>query len=217
MLTDLTESVFIEKLHFEVLPVPSEINGLKHQGWLWQEAGIRDFKYKHYEKQATSANSKYLFIFYGVCAWDFDRFLNRAYIRPIQRRECPFLKIHYAAEKKSKSAARASGELWPLLTWSNKTHMWCLQWNSLLLLSQGQDKTDTWGLVFSKLFPQLPEWLWTFPFWTNRKRNCEETSAWNHSKEHIPKREGKKTNYKQTFFKQIKKNIQKPKPAWHLI
>ena len=31
MLTDLTESVFIEKLHFEVLPIPSEINGLKHR------------------------------------------------------------------------------------------------------------------------------------------------------------------------------------------
>lgn len=34
MLTGLTESVFIEKLHFEVLPFPSEINGLKQQGWL---------------------------------------------------------------------------------------------------------------------------------------------------------------------------------------
>lgn len=33
-LTGLTESVFIEKLHFEVLAVPSEINGLKHQSWL---------------------------------------------------------------------------------------------------------------------------------------------------------------------------------------
>lgn len=67
----LTETDFIKNQCFEV---PSKIKRTEAPGLAVGGRRDLDFKCNRYGKQGTSENRKYLFIFYGVCAWDFDRF-----------------------------------------------------------------------------------------------------------------------------------------------